>query len=63
MTRLERRAHQIVVDALLEELADERRELYRRQAFGVSAAGARAVKEELQRAQERLRHYVDQRYV
>ena len=31
---LDRKAHQILVDALLEEAAEARQELYRRQAFG-----------------------------
>jgi hypothetical protein len=63
VTRLERKARQILVDALLEELADGRREWYRLQASGVRPAGARDVKEELHRTQSQLRHYVDLHYV
>ena len=61
MTRLERRARQILVDALLEELADGRQELYRRQAFGVQAAGISDMKADLLRTREQLHHYVDSR--
>lgn len=63
MTRLERKARQILVDALLDELADGRREWYRLQASGVRPAGARDVKEGLQRTREELLHYVDLHYV
>jgi hypothetical protein len=63
MTRLERRAHQILIDGLLDELADGRRAWYRLQAAGVRPAGARPVKEDLRRTQDRLRHYVDLHYV
>jgi hypothetical protein len=56
MTRLERRAHQALVDALLEELAGERQEWYRLQAAGVRPAGARHLKEDLLRTQEVLGH-------
>ena len=59
MTRLERRSHQALVDALLTELADGRREWYRLQVAGVRPAGARAVKEELHRTQARLREHLD----
>ena len=59
MTRLERKAHQILVDGLLAEVADERQTLYRLQAAGVRPAGARSVHEDLQRTEERLREYVD----
>ena len=58
MTRLERKAHQILVDGLLAELAEERQTLYRLGALGVRPAGARAVHEELRRTEERLREYV-----
>ena len=63
MTRLERRAHQALVDALLEELADGRQRYYRLQAYGVRPAGARAVKEDLRRTRDVLRDYVDLHYV
>ena len=62
-TRLERRARQARVDALLEELAGERREWYRLQASGVRPAGARSVKEDIRRTQDLLRDYVGLHYV
>jgi hypothetical protein len=37
----DRRSRQEQVEALLRELADKRRELYRLKAFGVQPAGAR----------------------
>ena len=63
MTRLERRAHQILVESLLDELAEGRQEYYRLQAFGVRPAGARSVKEDLRRTHDTLRDYVDLHYV
>ena len=59
MTRLERRARQVLIDALLAEVAEERQTLYRLQASGVQPAGARSVHEDLQRSHELLRQYVD----
>jgi hypothetical protein len=58
MTSTDRRARQILVDALLEELADGRQELYRRQAFGVQPAGVSDMKADLRRTKEQLRHFV-----
>jgi len=63
MTRLDRRAHQALVEALLEELAGERQQYYRLQAHGVRPAGARAVKEDLRRTRDVLRDYVGLHYV
>ena len=59
MTRLERRTHQALVDALLAELADGRREWYRLQVAGVRPAGARAVRAEQHRTQARLQAHLD----
>jgi hypothetical protein len=43
---LERKAHQILVDALLDEAAAAREELYRRQAFGARRPALRELEQD-----------------
>jgi hypothetical protein len=54
MRPLERRARQIVVDTLLDELAAERRELYRRTTWGARAAAVRDLKRDYEATRIRL---------
>ena len=54
MSPLERRARRIVVDTLLEKLAVERQELYRRKTFGATRAGLRDLKGEHETTRSRL---------
>jgi hypothetical protein len=49
-----RREHQLQVAALLDELEERRRRLYRLKAGGVRMAGLRDLKSELAEAQMRL---------
>jgi hypothetical protein len=49
-----RRAHQLEVAALLDELEDRRRHLYRLKAGGARRAGLRDLKSELEDARVRL---------
>jgi hypothetical protein len=51
---VQRRARQIVVDTLLEELAEERRELYRRRTWGARPAAMRDLKGEYETTRRRL---------
>jgi hypothetical protein len=51
---LERRARTVLVEALLDELAEERQELYRRKTFGVRAPALRDLKTNLETTQRRL---------
>ncbi len=54
MSPLERRARTIVIDTLLEELAAERRELYRRKTFGVRGPALRDLKIGYEETRRRL---------
>jgi hypothetical protein len=54
MSPLERRARRVAVDALLEELAAERRRLYLRKTYGVRGAGLRDLKGEYESTRRRL---------
>jgi hypothetical protein len=54
MSPLERRAHTIVVEALLDELAERRQELRRRKTFGVKPEALRDLKSTLETTQRRL---------
>ena len=54
VTVSERRAHQLQVAALLDELEERRRQLYRLKAGGARLAGLRDLKSELEGARLRL---------
>jgi hypothetical protein len=54
VTVSERRAHQLQVAALLDELEERRRQLQRLKAGGARTAGLRDLKSELQDAHMRL---------
>jgi hypothetical protein len=51
---LERRARTTLIDALLEELAEERQQLYVRKAFGARGAGLRDLKVDYEATRRRL---------
>ena len=54
MSPLDRRARQIVVDALLAELEEARQELYRRKTWGARPAAVRDLKGEYETTRRRL---------
>ena len=51
---MSRRARQVLVDALLEQLAEQRQRVYVLSTYGVRRAGLRELKRELHATQARL---------
>ena len=54
MSPLERRARTTLIEALLDELAEGRRELYLRKAFGARRAGLRDLKLDYEATRRRI---------
>lgn len=54
MSPLERSARRAAIDRLLEELAEQRAELYRREAWGVRRAGLRDMESDQESTRRKL---------